>query len=277
MNAAELILNPDGSIYHLNLLPEDVAPTVILVGDPGRVAKVSNFFDTIDVIKQKREFITHTGWFNKKRITAISTGIGTDNIDIVINELDALVNVDLASRMPKEILTSLNLIRVGTSGSIHPEVYTNDIVVTGLAIGTDILGMYYPHQHYEHRLLSSWSYLTSRHHFDLKNFPAPFKEGITLTCPGFYGPQGRVIRVPLDYDIPIEELHVIEIDGLPMMNLEMESSAIYLLAEILGHKAISFNDILAERLGGKFNSQSGKSIENLIHATLKWITTIEGE
>ena len=151
MNAAELILNPDGSIYHLNLLPEDVAPSVILVGDPGRVSKVSNFFDIIDVIKQKREFITHTGWFNKKRITVISTGIGTDNIDIVINELDALVNVDLKSRMSKELLTSLNLIRIGTSGSIHPEVFTNDIVVSGLAVGTDILGMYYEHQSFDHR------------------------------------------------------------------------------------------------------------------------------
>ena len=276
MNAAELILNPDGSIYHLNILPEDVAPTVILVGDPGRVAKVSNFFDTIDVIKQKREFITHTGWFNQQRITVISTGIGTDNIDIVLNELDALVNVDLNSRLPKEKLTSLNLIRIGTSGSIHPDVYTSDIVVTGIAIGTDILGMYYPHLPYDHQLLPSWSYLTTRHDFNLKNFPEPYKEGITLTCPGFYGPQGRIIRAPLDYDIPIEELHEIEIDGLPFMNLEMESSAIYLLAQILGHKAISFNDILAERLGGKFSGKSGKSIEVLIHATLKWITSLEG-
>ena len=141
MNEAELILNSDGSIYHLNLLPEDVAPTVILVGDPGRVAKVSNFFDTIDVIKNKREFITHTGWFNKKRITVISTGIGTDNIDIVLNELDALVNVDLKTRIPKEELTSLNLIRIGTSGSIHPEVLVDQIVVSGLAVGTDALGM----------------------------------------------------------------------------------------------------------------------------------------
>ena len=275
MNAAELILNPDGSIYHLNLLPEDVAPTVILVGDPGRVSKVSNFFDTIDLIKQKREFITHTGWFNNQRITVISTGIGTDNIDIVINELDALVNVDLKTRKVKENLTSLNLIRIGTSGSIHPDVLADDIVVTGLAVGTDVIGMYYRHQHFEHRLLPAWSYLTSRYHFDLNGFPEPFKEGITLTCPGFYGPQGRVIRAELDYDIQIDELHQIEIDGLPFMNLEMESSAIYLLSDILGHKAISFNDILAQRLQGQFSKQSGRSIDVLIHAVLKWITAIE--
>lgn len=274
MNAAELILNADGSIYHLNLLPEDIAPTVILVGDPGRVSKVSNFFDTIDVIKQKREFITHTGWFNKKRITVISTGIGTDNIDIVVNELDALVNVDLETRIPKENLTSLNLIRIGTSGSIHPDAFVDEIVVSGLAVGTDALGMYYEHQSIEHNLLPAWSYLTKRHHFDLSGFPEPYKEGITLTCPGFYGPQGRVIRAKLAYDIPIDELHKIEIDGLPFMNLEMESSAIFLFAEMLGHKAISFNNILAERIHGKFSSQSGKSMERLIHATLKWITLL---
>jgi uridine phosphorylase len=275
MNEAELILNPDGSIYHLNLLPEDVASTVILVGDPGRVSNVSNFFDSIDLIKQKREFITHTGWFNNQRITVVSTGIGTDNIDIVINELDALVNVDLQTRKPKENLTSLNLIRIGTSGSIHPDVLTNDIVVTGLAVGTDALGMYYQHQHFDHHLLPAWSYLTSRYHFDLTHFSEPYKEGVTLTCPGFYGPQGRVIRAALDYDIQIEELYEIEIDGLPFMNLEMESSAIYLLSNILGHKAISFNDILAQRLKGQFSKQSLRSIDDLIHAVLKWITALE--
>lgn len=273
MNAAELILNPDGSIYHLNLLPEDIAPTVILVGDPGRVSKVSNFFDTIDVIKSKREFLTHTGWFNNQRITVIGTGIGTDNIDIVINELDALVNVDLATRIPKPHPVSLNLIRIGTSGSIHPDVLVDDIVVSALAVGTDALGMYYRHHPYDHRLMPSWAYLTSRYPFDLSGFSEPYKEGITLTCPGFYGPQGRVIRAELDYDIPIEELHEIQIDGYPFINLEMESSAIYLLADILGHKAISFNDILAQRLEGKFSSKSGKSIEILIHAVLKWITS----
>ena len=275
MNPAELILNPDGSIYHLNLLPEDIAPTVILVGDPGRVAKVSNFFNTIDVIKQKREFITHTGWYNNKRITVISTGIGTDNIDIVVNELDALVNIDLRTRLPKTELTSLNLIRIGTSGSIHPDAHVDDIVVSGLAVGTDAIGMYYEHQHYDHRLLPVWSYLTRRYPFDLETFPQPYKEGITLTCPGFYGPQGRVLRAPVTYTVPIDDLHEIEIDGLPFVNLEMESSAIYLFAEMLGHKAISFNDILAQRLEGKFSGTSAKSIEVLIQAVLDWITTFE--
>jgi len=274
MNAAELILNPDGSIYHLNLLPEDIAPTVILVGDPGRVPKVSNFFNTIDVIKQKREFITHTGWFNSRRITVISTGIGTDNIDIVMNELDALVNIDLQTRLPKTKLTSLNVIRIGTSGSIHPEVAQDDIVVTGLAVGTDAIALYYKHQEFNDPSLPSWSYLTRRYHFDLAGFPEPFKEGITLTCPGFYGPQGRILRAPLAYTIPIDALHKIEIDGLPFMNLEMESSAIYLFADMLGHKAISFNNILAQRLHGEFSSKSARSMDVLILATLKWITSM---
>lgn len=275
MNAAELILNPDGSIYHLNLLPEDVAPTVILVGDPGRVPKVSNFFNTIDVIKHKREFITHTGWFNQKRITVISTGIGTDNIDIVINELDALVNIDLQTRMPKEKLTSLNLIRIGTSGSIHPDIHVDEIAVTGLAVGTDAIGMYYDHQPMDHRLLPSWAYLTRRYPFDLRSFPEPYKEGITVTCPGFYGPQGRILRAQASYTLPIDELHEVEIDDLPFINLEMESSAIYLFAEMLGHKAISFNDILAQRLEGKFSGKSARSMEVLIHAVLRWITSVE--
>ena len=205
----------------------------------------------------------------------ISTGIGTDNIDIVINELDALVNIDLKTRLPKEELTSLNIIRIGTSGSIHPEVLVDDIVVTGLAVGTDILGMYYEHQRINESRLPEWSYLTKRYQFDLSDFPEPYKEGITLTCPGFYGPQGRVLRAPLSYSIPIDALHEIEIDGLPFMNLEMESSAIYLLAEMLGHKAISFNDILAQRIQGKFSSKSGRSMEIMIHATLKWITSLE--
>lgn len=275
MNAAELILNPDGSIYHLNLLPQDIAHTIILVGDPDRVVKVSNFFDTIDLIKHKREFITHSGWFNQKRITVMSTGIGTDNIDIVINELDALVNVDFDTRAPKNKLTSLNLIRIGTSGSIHPEVPVNTIVVSAKAVGTDALGMYYKHQKLNHPMLPEWSYIADRHPFNLNAFTEPYMEGITLTCPGFYGPQGRVIRAPLDYDIPIEQLHKFNMDDLTFTNLEMETSAIYLLAGILGHKAISFNDILAQRIKGDFNNKTIPSMENLIRAVLKWITSME--
>lgn len=273
MNAAELITNPDGSIYHLHLLPQDVAPTVILVGDPGRVALVSQHFTSIDIKKEKREFITHTGWWNNKRITVLSTGIGTDNIDIVMNELDALVNIDLDTRQPKKEHTALNILRVGTSGSIHPNILTDEIVVSGMAAGVDILGMFYPHQKLNAPELPDWTYLTKRFPFDLRAFAESFTEGITLTCPGFYGPQGRILRAKPDLKIPIDHLHHIKIEDLPFANLEMESAGIYLLADMLGHKAISFNVILAERLTGKFSTRSAASIEMLIKATLNWISS----
>ncbi len=271
MNAAELILNPDGSIYHLNLLPEDIASTLILVGDPGRVPKVSRLFDEVEMIKQKREFLTHTGRIGKKRISVISTGIGTDNIDITLNELDALANIDLRSRLPKENLVSLNIIRIGTSGSIHPDVHVDDVVISGIGIGTDALGMYYEHVPLHHPLLPEWSYMSQRYPFDLKAFTLPYKEGITLTCPGFYGPQGRTLRMPAAYTIPINDLHHIQIQDLAFTNLEMETAAIYLYAEKMGHKAISFNAILAQRLDGLFSENSTRTMDTLIDSVLQWI------
>lgn len=272
MNAAELILNPDGSIYHLNLLPEDVGSVVILVGDPGRVPKVSRYFNTIDVMKQKREFITHTGWIGTTRISVISTGIGTDNIDIVMNELDALVNIDFHTRLPKEKNTSLMIIRIGTSGSIHPDIHVDDIVVSAMGVGTDAIGMYYRHEDAQHPMLPPWAYKARRYPFDLRTFGSSYKEGITLTCPGFYGPQGRVLRTPVDYTIPIDDLHKATLEGFPFTNLEMETSAMYLFAEKMGHKAISFNVILAQRLEGKFSSRSAIAMDHMIQAVLKWVT-----
>jgi len=272
MNPAELIINADGSIYHLHLLPEDVAPTVIFVGDQDRVALVSQHFDRIDIKKQKREFITHTGWIGQKRITVISTGIGTDNIDIVLNEIDALVNIDFSNRQVKETLTSLDIIRIGTSGSLHPDVDSDEIVVSAIGIGTDNLGEYYLSEKINHALLPSWSYMAKRHPFDLKNFPAPYKEGITLTCPGFYGPQGRNLRITPHYTIPIIALHQEKINGYSFTNLEMETAAIYLLSTILGHKAISFNAILANRIKGTFSQHPERIVDLLIQNTLDWIS-----
>lgn len=271
MKASELITNADGSIYHLHLLPEDVAPTVILVGDPGRVATVSAKFTSIDVKKEKREFISHTGWYSGKRITVISTGIGTDNIDIVLNELDALVNINLKTRQLCDTHTSLNLIRIGTSGSIHPDIHADTIVASGMAVGMDILGMYYPHQKLNSDVFPTWTYLTKRFPFDLTGFPEKFTEGITLTCPGFYGPQGRSLRLQPAFDIPMDILYQTQINGRPFTNIEMESSGIYLLAELLGHRAISFNVILANRLKGEFSAQPAKAVDKLIDATLQWI------
>ncbi len=271
MNAAELILNADGSVYHLHLLPEDIAPTVILVGDQDRVPLVSRHFDRIDIKKQKREFITHTGWLGKNHITVISTGIGPDNIDIVLNELDALVNIDFSGRMVKEKLTSLDLIRIGTSGSIHPDIDTDEIVVSAIGIGTDNIGEYYLSEKVNHRLLPPWSYMESRFPFNLKHFNTSYKEGITLTCPGFYGPQGRTLRLSPVLTIPIDILHQEKINGFAFTNIEMETAAIYLLARHLGHKAISFNAILANRLKGKFSRHPDLKIGELIQHVLGWI------
>lgn len=271
MKSSELILNADGSIYHLHLLPQDIAPTVILVGDQDRVPMVSKHFDKIDVQKQKREFITHTGWIGTKRISVMSTGIGTDNIDIVLNELDALVNIDFHNRKIKHELTSLNIIRVGTSGSIHPDIAVDEIVVSTMAIGVDNLGSYYHSEKANHPQLPSWSYVTRRHDFNLEEFKAPHHSGITLTCPGFYGPQGRILRSATSYTIPIDDLHKESIEGLYFTNLEMESSAIYLLADALGHKAISFNTILANRLEGTFTLNPRQAVSNLIENVLAWI------
>lgn len=274
MNESELILNPDGSVYHLALLPEEIADTIILVGDQDRVPKVSKYLDRIDVRKQKREFVAHTGWLGKKKITILSTGIGTDNIDIVINELDALANIDFKTRAVKPVLKSLTLIRIGTSGAIHPAVNLDDIIISKYAIGTDALGQYFEVQQHPHPLLPPWSYIIGRHDFDLGPFPVPFQEGITLTCPGFYNPQGRVLRITSKYNLPIEKLNSILINNTPITNLEMETSGIYLLADLLGHKAISFNAILAQRLDGKFSINPEKTIDQLIKNVIHWISIV---
>ena len=270
MKESELILNQDGSIYHLALLPEDISPIIIIVGDQDRVALVSKHFDTIEVSKQKREFITHTGFLNNTRITIISTGIGTDNIDIVINELDALVNVDLNTRQVKANHTPLKIIRIGTSGSIHPDVHIGDLLVSRYAIGTDSLGQYYGIHQSQHELLPPWSYFVQSGNFDLSFFENRIKEGITLTCPGFYAAQGRTLRLDPEYKLPVDKLNEILIHGLPITNIEMETAGMYLLSEKMGHEAISFNIILAERLSGKFGNYKA-SIDHHVSDILKWI------
>ena len=207
ISEADLILNPDGSIYHLNLLPEDLAETVITVGDPDRVEAVSNYFDRVELKKGKREFITHTGYIGSKRITVISTGIGTDNIDIVLNELDALVNIDFSTRLPKDRLTSLELIRIGTSGTLQPDIPVDSVLVTEYALGLDALMHYYQQENDadEDELLSAVRehlnipgiapYLTKGSADLLVRAGKGFLKGITVTAPGFYAPQGRQVRV----------------------------------------------------------------------------------
>ncbi len=272
MKESELILNADGSIYHLSLLPTDIGHTIILVGDPDRVTLVSNHFDQIEIKKAKREFVTHTGRIGFKRISVISTGIGTDNIDIVLNELDAITNIDLKNKTLLPDQTSLNIIRIGTSGSIHPEVKCSDTIVSAMAIGMDTLGAYYNADKVRHLLLPEWCYITKRNQFDLSSFGSKITEGITLTCPGFYAPQGRSLRVTSEYQIAFEKLHTLTKDGFHITNMEMETAGIYLLASFLGHKAISFNAILAERLTGRFSNDPETVVEQLIENTLDWIT-----
>lgn len=276
----DLILNSDGSIYHLNLLPEDVAQTVITVGDPNRVALISKYFDRIELKKGKREFITHTGYLGNKRITVISTGIGTDNIDIVLNELDALVNIDFTLRKPKSQLTSLDIIRIGTSGAIQPDIETGSTVISEYALGLDTLMQYYVHdldgnEHdlqdaahsYFHHLKGLNPYVTSASKVLLERFEKDLVKGITVTSPGFYAPQGRQIRVRTTIPDFIELLSNFRMNDFRLTNLEMETAGIYALAKSLGHNAVSINAILGNRITNEFT----KSPEYVITTAIEKI------
>jgi uridine phosphorylase len=277
----DLILNADNSIYHLNLLPEDLAETIVTVGDPDRVGEVSKYFDRIDLKKGKREFITHTGWISNKRITVISTGIGTDNIDIVLNELDALVNVDFETRLIKDRLTSLNIIRVGTSGSLHADIPMDSILVSDYGLGFDALMNYYQaeNNNQEVELLDSIkSYLANT------NIPQPYlsqgsstlmekigfglMHGITVTAPGFYAPQGREVRAKNAVPEFLNRLQSFKYGEQRITNLEMETAGIYALAKALGHEALSVNAILASRAELKFSKNPQKTVDAAIQLVL---------
>ena len=273
--ASELPLNSDGSIYHLNLLPEDIAPTIFLVGDPERVPRVSKFFNKVEVKKAKREFVTHTGVIDNQRFTVISTGIGTDNIDIVITELDALVNVDLNTREIKDNKTKLNFIRLGTSGSVNPDIDAGSFVKTRYAAGFDGLMHFYPefqNAEFEKDFMPNFPYEKiqpmlyfsecSEHLFNI--FDAPFVEGNTGSLSGFYGPQGREVRLnSIDKDF-LDKLHLCGLD-----NFEMETSAIYAFAQMLGHNALSLNCIIANRTTGRFLDDYKSHVDEMIEKALK--------
>lgn len=276
---SELILNPDGSIYHINLRPEQVADTIILVGDPNRVPRVSAYFDNIEFSTQKREFCTHTGSYKGKRLTVISTGIGPDNIDIVINELDGLVNIDLHTRQPKEQLTSLNIVRFGTSGSLQADIPVDSFVLSSHGLGMDNMFHSYKDSPKVREIAmeeafiahTSWNPLKGRPYIiacgqELKKRLLTDKvfEGITGTAPGFYGPQGRVLRLPVQDPDLNDKLHSFNHNGYRMTNLEMETSAIYGLSKLLGHQAVSLNAIIANRPTGTFTKDTKKVVEDLI-------------
>ena len=276
---SELILNPDGSIYHLNLRPEQVADTIILVGDPNRVPRVSAYFDTIEFSTQKREFCTHTGTYKGKRLTVLSTGIGPDNIDIVINELDALFNIDLHTRKPKEQLTSLNIVRFGTSGSLQADIPVDSFVLSSHGLGMDNMLHAYKDAPNVREIAMEEAFMAHTQWNTDKGRPYivgcgetlkqrlltdKVFEGITGTAPGFYGPQGRMLRLPVQDPTLNDKLHSFNYKGYRMTNLEMETSAIYGLSKLLGHQAVSLNAIIANRATGTFTKDTKKVVEELI-------------
>ncbi|MCX6316246.1 MAG: nucleoside phosphorylase [Bacteroidetes bacterium] len=280
---SELIINPRGAVYHLDLRPEEVAPTVITVGDPDRVKEVSKYFDTIEVQRQHREFVSHTGTVNKKRITVLSSGIGPDNIDIVLNELDALVNIDFETREIKKELRSLNIIRIGTSGSLQADIPVDSFVASTHGLGVDNLLNFYRHEHNEQEkeLLQSFithtqihgqigqPYITSGAASLIKHFVTNFHQGITVTCPGFYGPQGRVLRLGVRNPDLINRLTDFRFGQHRITNFEMETSAIYGLGKLLGHHCLAVNAIVANRVRKEFSKDGKAAVENLIQTFIR--------
>ncbi len=285
---SELILNKDGSVYHLNLLPEELAPVVINVGDPDRVAMVSAYFDHIEVKKQKREFVTHTGVYKGKRISVISTGIGTDNIDIVYNELDALVNIDLPTRTIKKDLTSLHLVRIGTSGSLQADIPVDNFVCSTFGLGLDGLLNFYKlinddeedqlvqafRKHYPSHGILPQSYISraSGKLVDLLS-PGMFK-GITASCSGFYAPQMRQLRLEPSRMDMIDKLHSFNYGEHRITNFEMETGAMYGLASLLGHHCCSVNVIVANRIAQQYSKDAEGAMHKLIQTVLDRLATL---
>ena len=279
---SELILNPDGSVYHLNLHPQDIAQTIIFVGDQDRVEKITKHFDSIEFTKQKREFKTQTGYYKGTRMTVISTGIGPDNIDIVMNELDALVNIDLQTRKPKSELTKLNIVRIGTSGSLQADIPVDSMVMSQYGLGLDNMLRSYlidtisePELEEAFITQTNWDlrkgrpYVVAGSKMLEKKFEsnAIFK-GFTGTAGGFYGPQGRVLRLGIQDPELNHKMDTFNYNGTRMTNLEMETGAIYGLGKLLGHECLSLNAIIANRATGTFSEDPYKTVEELIEYAL---------
>lgn len=277
---SELIINNRGAVYHLDLRPEELAHTIITVGDPDRVNEVSKHFDLVEHRRQHREFVTHTGRIGQKRISVVSTGIGPDNIDIVFNELDALVNIDFNTRALKPSLTALTIVRVGTSGALQADIPVDSFVASTHGIGIDNLLNFYRRDNNEEelQLLGAFSthtqmgkaapYIASAGPAILKHFVNGFHQGITVTCPGFYGPQGRVLRLGLTNPGLIDQLTSFRFGNHRITNFEMETSAIYGLGKLLGHQCLSLSAIVANRVEKTFSKDGAAAVEKLIVSTL---------
>jgi uridine phosphorylase len=281
---SELIINPNGSIYHLNLKPGQIARDIIIVGDPDRVHKVSQHFDRIDLEVSKREFKTVTGWIGSKRLTVLSTGIGTDNIDIVFTELDALANIDFESRTKKETHTSLNFYRIGTSGSLSATLEVNATLISTMAIGLDGLMHFYKLENSKLEMMVTAQakkvldkipgivpYVTTASPTLVHKFLSLGVQGITITASGFYGPQGRAVIAAPKSDSFLDDLAKVEVEGLKVTNFEMETAGIYGMAKILGHEALSINAIIANRIHKTFSKKPKEVVAKLIEDVLKLI------
>ena len=281
---SELIIRPDGTIYHLNLSPKQIAPTIILVGDPGRVDTVSRHFQRIDFRVQTREFKTHTGVFNHKPVTVISTGIGTDNIDIVINEIDALFNIDLITREDKTEFTKLNFIRIGTSGSMQPDLPVDTFLASSHGLGLGGLMHFYDYKKDPEETIISYEiqnygkinfpikpYVAKGSSILLEKMAGDLTKGITATCPGFYAPQGRQLRGKVFQEDYLLNLRQFKYKDHRITNFEMETAGIYGMSSMLGHDAISFNALLANRANGTFSEKPQETVERLVELVLNRI------
>jgi uridine phosphorylase len=275
---SELILNSDGSVYHLHLKPEDLASTIFTVGDPDRVPMVSRLFDSIEFKTAKREFVIHTGYVGKSRVTVMSTGMGTDNIEILMTELDALVNIDLATRQEKEKKKSLRVIRLGTSGAMQADIPVGSMLASKKAIGLDTLFQFYPDipgdQGFAVEVqklldLSFRPYEANASKILLDLLPESFLHGVTLTAPGFYAPQGREVRLKPRIGGMMDKLASLSVAGERLTNFEMETAGYYGLGSLLGHEMLSLNAIVVNRVTQEFDKKAEKTVEKLIQAALE--------
>jgi len=280
----ELILNADRSVYHLNLKPGDLATTIITVGDPHRVQQVSKYFDVVELTKERREFVTHTGTLNGKQISVCSTGMGTDNIDIFLNEVDALFNIDLHTRIVKNEFTKLNFVRIGTSGALQKDIILDSYIATEYAIGFDTLMQFYLleeldldsaiKKHLIKNKINLPLYTCEGNTALINKFSDFCRKGITITNPGFYGPQSRVLRLPIKHPKLMNALANFRWDNKRITNLEMETAGIYSLAKLLGHNAVSLNAMIANRASKQFSNKPADTVENLIKNTLERLVEI---
>ena len=284
---SELIINPRGAVYHLDVRPEELADTIIVVGDPERVKKVSAHFNKTEHQLQHREFITHTGYIGNKHLSVVSTGIGPDNIDIVFNELDALANIDFETRMIKKDLTRLNIIRFGTSGSLQADIPVDSFVASTHGLGLDNLLNFYSYEKTiaDKEIVNAFieqtkldtaitnPYVFSGSEMLLEKFGKDFHKGITATSPGFFGPQGRVLRLGLSSPGLVDRLTHFNFNNHRITNFEMETSAIYGLGKLMGHECLSINAIIANRVVKEFSKDGNAAVEKLIVKSLEALTS----